>query len=372
VTEPNLDVFVEALPPRLQIDYGVRAEERGFRAAWFPEITFGDAFGPATAVATRTERLELGTGVVGIWSRSPVTMALQAATLNELSGGRLLLGLGLQARGYVEGWHGQRYERPVRAMREFVTILRRILSGEAVTFEGEIFSVRGFQLQMQPPEPAASAAEQSSTARHELGRPVRIYMAAIGPQMSRLAGELADGILGYCYSLPYLRDTVLPNLRAGAERGGRSLDGFDIACGFPAIVTPDESGLEQIKGQVMMFATAGSSSPEYASSFAAAGYDVGPIQERVDASDIEGALGLVSDEMADALTIAGSPANVHRRIEEYRDAGLTTIALNPSPPGVWFPLYQGHFPDAALAQIPEFSFPAYLGVIDATLGLEMG
>jgi alkanesulfonate monooxygenase SsuD/methylene tetrahydromethanopterin reductase-like flavin-dependent oxidoreductase (luciferase family) len=279
-------------------------------------------------------------------------MALQAATLNELSEGRLLLGVGLQARGYVEGWHGQRYERPVRAMREFVTILRRILSGEAVTFEGEIFSVQGFQLQMQPPT-----------------RPARIYMAAIGPQMTRLAGELADGILGYCYSAAYVRDSVLPNLRAGAERAGRSLEGFDVACGFPTIVTPDDSGLGQIKGQVMMFATAKSSSPEYASSFAAAGYDVGQIQERVDAGDVDGALGLVTDEMADALTIAGSPDNVRRRIEEYREAGLTTIALNPSPPDVWFPLYQGHFPDSALARIPEFSFPAYLGVIGATLEL---
>jgi probable F420-dependent oxidoreductase len=352
VSDLNLDVFIEALPPTLQVDYGVRAEERGFRAAWFPEITFGDAFGPATAVATKTSRLGLGTGVVGIWSRSAVTLALQAATLNELSGGRLLLGVGLQARGYVEGWHGQVYERPVRAMKEYVTILRRILSGENVTFEGEIFSVRDFQLQMQPPE-----------------RPARIYMAAIGPQMTRLAGEIADGILGYCYSAEYVRESVLPNLRAGAERASRSLDDFDIACGFPAIVTPDDSGLEQIKGQVMMFATAKSSSPEYASSFAAAGHDVAPIQERVDAGDVDGALGLVTDDMADALTIAGSPDHVRKRLDEYRDAGLTTIGLNPSPPDVWFPLYQGHFPDSALAKIPEFSFPAYLGVIDATLAL---
>src|SRR5207302_1073677 len=144
---------------------GVKAEERGFRAAWFPEITFGDAFGAATAVATKTSRIGLGTGVVGIWSRSAVTMALQAATLNELSGGRLLLGIGLQARGYVEGWHGQHYERPVRAMREYLTILRQILAGGPVTYEGEVFSVRNFQLMMQPPE-----------------RPARIYMAAIGPQ----------------------------------------------------------------------------------------------------------------------------------------------------------------------------------------------
>ena len=345
-------IFIEALPPSLALQYGVKAEESGFGAAWFPEITFGDAFGPATAVATRTERVDLGTGVVGIWSRSPVTMALQAAALNDLSGGRLLLGLGVQARGYVEGWHGQRYERPIRAMREYVTIIRRILAGEAVTFEGEIFSVRNFQLHLPPPE-----------------RPARIYVAAIGPQMLQLAGELADGLIGYFYSTAYVRDVVLPNLRKGAERAGRSLDEIDVACGFPAIVTADESGLQQIKGQVIMFATAMSSSPHYANSFAAAGFGdaVQEIQARVAARDIEGALAAVTDEIADAMTLAGSPDHVRARIEEYRKAGLDTICLNPSPPNVFFPLYEGHFPEGT--QFPEFSFPGYLEVIDNTLRL---
>ncbi len=171
--------------------------------------------------------------------------------MRAFSHGRLILGLGPQASGYVEGWHGQRYERPVRALREYITILRRILSGERVTYEGEIFSVRGFQLNMAPPE-----------------RPVRIYTSAIGPQMCRLAGEIADGVIGYCYSVPYVRDVVIPNLRIGAERAGRTLDGFDVACGFPTIVTPDDSGVEQIRGQVMMFATATQSSRGYAQSFA--------------------------------------------------------------------------------------------------------
>jgi len=348
----NIDVFVEAIPPALQVEYTVRAEERGFRAAWFPEITFGDAFAPAALAAARTSRVELGTGVVGIWSRSAVTMALQAATLNQISGGRLILGLGPQASGYVEGWHGQRYERPVRALREYITILRRILSGERITYEGEIFSVRGFQLNMAPPE-----------------RPVRIYTSAIGPQMCRLAGEIADGVIGYCYSVPYVRDVVIPNLKVGAERAGRTLDGFDVACGFPTIVTPDDAGVEQIRGQVMMFATATQSSKGYAQSFAAAGFDVSGIQERVAAGDVEGALALATAEAVDTVTIAGSPERVRARIVEYEAAGLTTIALNPSPPDVWFPLYEGHFPDAALAQAPEFSFPDYLRVIDTTLGL---
>ena len=214
----GLDFFVEAVPPSLAVQYGRKVEEAGFRTAWFPEIVFGDAFAPATATATGTSTLLLGTGVVGIWSRSPVTMALQAASVNELSGGRMLLGLGVQARNYVSDWHGRTYERPIRAVREYLTILRQALAGEEVTFEGEIFSVRGFQLQMPMPE-----------------KPVRLYLAAVGPQMIRLAGELADGVLGYCWSIPYVEQVVLPALREGVARAGRTLADIDVAVAEHAV-----------------------------------------------------------------------------------------------------------------------------------------
>ena len=347
-----LGIFFTGLPAPMAIDAAARADAAGFRSAWFPEITFADAFGPAVAAAARTDRIGLGTGVVGIWSRSAVTLALQAATLHQLSGGRLLLGLGVQARGYVEGWHGQTYRKPVTAMREFVTILRGVLAGERVTFDGEIFSVRNFQLQMElPPERA------------------RIYIAANGPKMIQLAGELGDGMLGYFHSVEYVRSVVVPNLRIGAERAGRSLDDIDVTVGFPSVVTRDDSGVELAKGQVMMFATALDSAPAYLESVTAAGYrDVAEsIQERVAAGDTRGAVALVPDGMADALTISGSPENVRRRIAEYRDAGLTGVMLNPSAPGGWFPLYEGHFP--ASAEIPAFDFPAFTRVVDDTIEL---
>ncbi len=348
----GLDFFVEAVPPSLAVEYGRRVEQAGFRAAWFPEITFGDSFGPATATATGTSSLLLGTGVVGIWSRSPVTMALQAVSLNELSGGRLVLGLGVQARNYVSGWHGRTYERPIRAMREYVTILRRILAGEAITYEGEVFSVRDFQLQVPLPE-----------------RPARLYVAAIGPQMVRLAGELADGVLGYCWTAAYVREVVLPALRDGAERAGRSLDELDVACGYPTVVAEDGSGLEQARGQVLMFATAASSSPFYERSFEAAGFGdvVREVRERVAALDAEGALAAIPDEAADAVTVSGTADDVRRRVEELQAAGVTTVGLNPSPPGLWYPLYQGHFPDGF--PMREFSFPAYLQQMDDALRL---
>jgi probable F420-dependent oxidoreductase len=348
----GLGIFFTGLPAPMAIDAAERADEAGFRSAWFPEITFADAFGPAVAAAARTQRIGLGTGVVGIWSRSVVTLALQAATLHQLSGGRLLLGLGVQARGYVEGWHGQRYRKPVTAMREFVTILRDLLRGERVSFEGEIFSVRNFQLQMQLPE-----------------QPARIYVAANGPRMIQLAGELADGMLGYFHSVAYVRDVVVPNLTIGAERAGRKLEDVDVTVGFPSVVTRDDSGLELAKGQVMMFATALDSAPAYMDSIVAAGFgDVArEIQERVARGDTRGAVELVPDEMADALTISGGPDNVRRRIQSYCDAGLTGVMLNPSVPGGWFPLYEGHFPESA--EIPEFDFPGFVRVVDDTIDL---
>jgi len=348
----RLGLFLTGLPAPMAIDYAVRAEQAGFRSAWFPEITFADAFGPATAASQRTGRIGLGTGVVGVWSRSAVTLALQAATLHQLSGGRLLLGLGVQARGYVKGWHGQEYRKPLTAMRDMVTILRRLLRGEHVSYDGEVFSVKNFQLQMELPE-----------------QPPRVYVAANGPKMIQLAGEIADGMIGYFHSLEYVRDVVMPNLQIGAERGGRSIEELDATVGFPALVTRDDSGIELVKGQVMMFATALDSAPAYAESVRAASYgsQMEEIQERVASGDLAGAVAAVPDEMANALTMAGSAENVRGRIQAYLDAGLTGVMLNPSPPGGYFPLYEGHFPESAT--LPPFDFPGFVGTLDATVEL---
>jgi probable F420-dependent oxidoreductase len=351
--ESDTGLLMTALPAGLAIDFAARAEDAGFRTAWFPEITFADSFGPATAAALRTSRIAIGTGVVGIWSRSAVTMALQAATLQQLSNGRLVLGLGVQARGYVEGWHGQRYEKPVTAMREFITILRGAFAGELVTYEGEVFSVRNFHLDM------------------ELPAPPKIVIAANGPKMTELAGEVADGTIGWFQSLEYVRDVTMPALRRGAARSGRSLDDFEATVGFPTVVTEDDSGIELAKGQAMMYATALGSAPAYRESARAAGFgDVADaIGERVRAGDLRGAVGLVPDEMVDRLLMAGSAERVRARIDAYRDAGLDAVHLLPSPPGGYYPLYEDHFPVESLSQLPEFDFDALIGSFENAIAL---
>src|SRR3954452_21722735 len=350
----QLGLFLTALPAPMAIDFAGRAEAAGFRSAWFPEITFGDSFGPATAAALRTERVEIGTGVVGIWSRSAVTMALQAATLHQLSGGRLLLGLGLQARSYVDAWHGQRYEKPITAMRDFVTILRGAFAGELVSHEGEVFSVRNFHLDMELP-----------------AQPLKIVLAANGPRMIELAGEIADGMVGWFHSLEYVREVTMPALRRGAERAGRSLEGFEATVGFPAVITRDDSGLELAKGQAMMYATALGSAPAYLESARAAGFaDVAEaIGRRVRAGDLRGAVDLVPDEMVNALLMAGSAERLRSRIAAYRSAGLSAVHVLPSPPGGYYPLYEGHFPVESLSQLPEFDFNGLVGSFENAIRL---
>ena len=343
----RLGVLLMALPLSEVRRLAKLADQQGFENAWFPEITFSDAFIPVAAASLETSRIRLATGVVGIWSRSPAAMALTTATLNQFCNGRLILGLGLQARSYVENWHGVAYERPVRAMREYVTILRQILTGKSVTYEGEIFRIKNFQMHIPPADP-----------------PIPIYIAAIGPKMLQLAGELADGVLGYFYSVAYFKEVALPNLRIGAERAGRSLQNLDIACGLPTIITDDDSGLQLNKGQILMFTTAAGSSPFYLESLARAGFGdkANEVQKRFDRKDLKGALQVITEEMVDAFTISGTADHAQRRINEYFEAGANMVVLNPSPPGVYFPLYQGHFPEGA--EIPPFSFPDYLQVIE--------
>jgi alkanesulfonate monooxygenase SsuD/methylene tetrahydromethanopterin reductase-like flavin-dependent oxidoreductase (luciferase family) len=346
----GLGVYLQALPIDLAVDFAVRAEQASFRNVWLSEIIFGDAFVPAAAIAARTERIGIATGIVGLWARSPVTTAMTAANMHRLSNGRFTLGVGLQSRTYVANWHGMTYERPLRAVREYLTLMRSLVDGEPTTLDGEIFRVRGFQLMMQPAETR-----------------LPIYLAGIGPKMAQLAGELADGILGYFYSEEYLRDVVMPNVRIGAERAGRSLEGFDVAVGFPSVVTRDDSGIEQARGQVVMFATASESSPSYEVSITLGGYEteMREIRERVAVADMDGAIAAVPPEMADAFTLSGPADHVLERVAGLRAAGATTVVLNPSAPNAYFPLYEGHLPEGIVP--PEFDFPAYLDVIGTTI-----
>ena len=341
----RIGISLNALPLDEIRRFALQMDTAGFHSAWFPEIIFSDGFTPMTVVATETENLMLGTCIVGPWGRSPAVMAMTISTLSYICPGRIILGLGTQARPYVENWHGRHYERPLRAMREYITILKGILSGDRVTYEGDIFRIKGFQLKIPP--------------KH----PVPIYMAAIGPRMIELSGEIADGLLGTLFPVSYVNDVVQPRLQAGARKTGRSLDNFVISNSLPTLVTEDDSAFDLNRGQVMQFATAEKSSPAYAECAASAGFadELKLVKEKISVRDFAGALAAIPLEMVDALTLSGSADHIHERVRAYHEAGVHIAQALPTPPGVYYPLYEGHLEGAPF---PEFSFPDFLASIE--------
>jgi len=330
----RIGIFLESLSLNDTFSFAKLADERGFDSIWLPEITWSDAFSLATAAAMSTNKIRLATGVVGIFARSPALMAMSIAGLDELSGGRAVLGLGTQAKPYVELWHSAKFEKPVARMKEYVEAVRKILENpfNVTYYKGDIFDIKGFVLTVKPK-----------------AQRIPIYVAAIGPQMQKVAGEVGDGVLGYLYSVKYVKNKLLPNLNAGAEKSGRDLnkEKFDIALGLPTLVSESDERLEMIKPLVAVFTVAVGSSPFYQEILGDLGYseNVKKVSERMHDGDVNGAVKHIPDEMARQVTLCGTPSEVRQRIEEYRAAGVNLPLLNPTPPYSYYPLFPTHLPD---------------------------
>src|SRR5687767_13607795 len=204
-----------------------RAEELGYDSTYVTHIAARDSLTVLMAYAAATERIKLGTGVLPIYSRTPVATAQQAATIDEYSKGRMVLGLGISHAVTVENWYGQKIERPLKAMREYAGIVRACFRGEDPP-DGEIFQSR-FRFMGYEPRPD-----------------IPIYVAALSPKMIRLAGEIADGAMLWLCTPEYIRDVVVPEVQAGRERTGQALGGFDIVAAVPSAVTDDKASVYEV------------------------------------------------------------------------------------------------------------------------------
>jgi F420-dependent oxidoreductase-like protein len=209
-----------------------RAEELGYESLFVTHIAGRDSITLLAGYAARTSRVRLGTGVIPIYTRTPANMAQSFATLDELSGGRAIAGLGVSHKPVVEHWFGQSIDKPLAEMREYVAIVRAILRGE------------------DPPP-----GEKFRTAFHLTGWEPRaelpIYLAGLSPGMLRLAGEIADGVVLWLCNPNYIREVVVPTVREGRVEAGRDLDGFDIVAAVPSAVTDDpEAARERLRGEV--------------------------------------------------------------------------------------------------------------------------
>ena len=182
------------------------AERVGVDSIWVPEFWAYDAFTPLAAIAARTKRVRLATGIAQLGARTPAMLAMSAMSLQHISGGRFVLGIGTSGPQVMEGWHGVRFSRPVRRTRETIEIIRRITAGERLTYAGEVY---------QLPLPGSDGVAIRSRAGACF---VPVYVAALGPANLALTGELADGWIGNSF-FPELGGGVLRPARGGGAAG---------------------------------------------------------------------------------------------------------------------------------------------------------
>jgi alkanesulfonate monooxygenase SsuD/methylene tetrahydromethanopterin reductase-like flavin-dependent oxidoreductase (luciferase family) len=285
------------------------AESLGYDAVYVTHIAGRESLTVLTAYALSSQRIRVGTGVVPIYTRTPATMAQTAATIDELSGGRLILGVGVSHQATVEGWHGQRIDRPVAEMREYVAIVRAILRGEDPP-PGEKWHT-GFRLAGLEPRPD-----------------LPIYIAALSPAMLRLAGEIADGVLLWLCNPDYIREVVVPEVAAGRERAGKDLGGFDIVPAVPAAVSDDPTAaFEAMRRDLLPYFAL----PFYRAMLERSGF--GADIEAFDgaAGDVEAMKTAISDGFLSVLTAVGGEQDVRDGIERYRAAGATSPGIGPIP-----------------------------------------
>jgi len=282
------------------------AEQVRVESVWASEAWGREAFLALAAVAARTKRVKLGTGIVNVFSRSPGLLAMSAATLDELSNGRAILGIGTSGPTVVERWHGLRYEKPLTRVRETVAVVQKALSGSPTNYNGKIFQVRDFQLAMQPPK-----------------RTIPIYLAALRPRMLRLAGKIADGVLLYLCPLSRIPDAI-KELRKGAEEAKRSVDAFEIAALLPTHVSENHGEARHLVSKTIAYYVGGMGT-YYHRLVSESGFslEAAKIREAWQQGDKLTATQSVSEELVDSVALAGSVDHCRATLEMFRNAGIT-------------------------------------------------
>jgi F420-dependent oxidoreductase-like protein len=300
------------------------AERQGFAVALVPEGFKQDAPSVLGAVAGRTSRIRLASGVMQIPARTPVLTALTAATLDGLSGGRFALGLGVSNPDVSLGWYGVPYDRPLARTREYVDIVRLALSGEPVRYPGRHYHL--------PPPGVEEAAHLHAAA----GRPdLPVWLAAVGPANLELTGEIADGWIGVFTSPDRLAES-LRHIAKGRARTGRDLTGFEVLPSVAISVADDPyEAADRVRGYFANFIGLGDRDRSiYARLVTEMGYGdaADEIRARTRAGDRAGAARAVPFELMDAVALLGPPERIAVRMAAYAEAGVTTLGLTPPGP----------------------------------------
>src|SRR5439155_11616520 len=297
------------------------AERLGYDSVWTAEAYGSDAATVLGWLAGQTTRIRLGSGIFQMPARSAAMTAMTAATIDQLSGGRMILGIGTSGPQVAEGWHGQRFARQLQRTRDYVAVVRMALARERVEFHGAT-------LELPLPDGPGKALKLIISPVQEQ---IPIYLAAIGPKNTELAGEIADGWIPTLLSpehLPQLRES----LDAGAAKAARSLDGFDIAPTVQVFVTDDLAGARDAMRPFIALYVGGMGSREqnfYNQLVQRYGFEdaAREVQDLYLEGKREEAMAALPDELIDMVALAGPPDRVRERLQVFRDAGVGPLGI---------------------------------------------
>ena len=285
------------------------AEDHGFGCAWGGEANNKDPTVMLSAVAAVTRRMKIGSAVYHILGRTPATLALQAAGLDELSGGRFLLGVG-SSNPTIARWHGAILDHPLSRVEEYLEIVRRAMRGEKLDFDGKYFSAHAFKLAFKP-----------ST------NPVPIYLAAFGPKMTRLAGRISDGVLINMANPDEIR-RIAAEVKTGALEAGKSPEQMEVICKVRcSIAERYGDAREALSHALTYYALA----DYYRDLLTRMGFgaEVEAMREAWRSGGFHAARKLISDRMFERLPLvaATSAREVVEQMRPYAEAGATRIIL---------------------------------------------
>ncbi len=309
------------------------ADRLGFHSAWTAEAYGSDAVTVLAWIAAKTERINVGTGIMQMPARTPAMTAMTAATLDLLTRGRFLLGLGLSGPQVVEGWHGEPYGKPLAKTREYVDIVREILRRERpLEHHGAHYDI---------PYSGADATGLGKPLKiivHPLRADVPIYLASLGPKNVELTAEIADGWLPVFFA-PEKLDAFRPALEAGFAKagGGKSLDSFDVAPTVPVILGDDvEACRSMVKPMLALYIGGMGARGRNFYNDLACRYGYEAEAKHIQDLYLDGrkgeAIAAVPDALVDETALCGPRERIADLLEPWRTSGVTTMILGAAQP----------------------------------------
>jgi F420-dependent oxidoreductase-like protein len=306
-----------------QLEVAQEAERIGYDSVWAAEAYGSDAATVLAWLAAQTTRIRLGSAIFQMPGRTPAMTAMTAATIDQLSGGRMVLGIGSSGPQVAEGWHGQRFARQLQRTREYVAVVRMALARERVSLAGETIEL---------PLPAGPGKALKLTIAPVQER-IPIYLAAIGPGNTQLAGEIADGWIPIFFSPAHVNE-LRSLLQEGAARSGRTLEGFEIAPTVNAFVSDDWELARNVMRPVLALYVGGMGSRKqnfYNQLVQRYGFEQAAreIQELYLDGKRDEAAAAIPDELIDLVSLCGPRGAVRERIAAFREAGVGTLMITP-------------------------------------------